>query len=201
MKTSSVRMESQSILNMAVVAPSVIGALWMLTTGIVVLGSWQPPPTKVLFNNRMASANVELKKKAEPFRKAIFPELSPNKAFDPDKVDLPALRTALDGMNQTLSDIRSRNTDATLPNRSSSAPGLRTAYGEYLDEQQKIVDKAGKIKDTLEDGKLSKVEKYSRVTEMLDDIRKIEEAALEKMTAAQKIYAEQHHFKPVANLN
>jgi hypothetical protein len=178
--------------------------LGLMCAAMAVLGC-KPPPSKVQFNNRIAEANTSLGSAGLGYRRALFPPDGKGRDFDPDKVKTSDLRSALGAMDSALSDVKKKYEDADLPRRSSVAAEYRSAYTDYLDVQKKILDKAKEILDVLDDAdkeqKLSKTEKKDKVTQLLNEIRDLENTAFGELEKAQKRYADAHFFKMVQKID
>ncbi len=149
-----------------------------------------PPPSRIGLNDKIARANRKLMEAAKRFSKTLDP-LKLNKP-----VDVNQIKTAAQGMQKALDEVKKSFENQKLPaKRSNSAEELVSAYQNFLDAEQKIMDTNVKqIITMVENGAQGQaIQQETRVAAGQ------EADALAKLKAAQKKYADEHFYSIVTN--
>ncbi len=167
------------------------GVVLVLAAGAA-LAAGCMPPTRVEFIEKLSMENRKIARSTRAFRTAITP-LASNQSADANQV-----RTAYDAMQKTLKDVKDDMAGQMLPPSSSSAADFLTAYKTYLDAEQAILD--GPMKQIVDEVATAgaPADQWNVVKAHLDEVTAQENAAFAKLTAAQKTYADEHNYNPMA---
>ncbi len=149
------------------------------------------PPTRVEFIEKLSMENRKIARSTRAFRTAITP-LASNQSVDANQV-----RTAYEGMQTTLKDVKGDTAGQMLPPSSSSAKDLLQAYKDYLDAEQAILD--GPMKAIVDEVATADApaDQWNVVKARLDEVTAQDNQAFYKLTAAQKTYADEHNYNPM----
>ena len=175
------------------------GVMWVVAVGAV-LAAGCMPPTRVEFIEKLSLANRKIARSTRGFRSALEP-LTSGQAANSGQV-----HSAYDEMQKTLKEVKGDMAGQMLPPSSNSAKDFLTAYKEYLDAEQAILDGPMKqIVDNIDDGSLS-IDDH-RVFIWGNDVKQHSDGALaavagqdraafSKLTAAQQAYTSEHNYQP-----
>jgi hypothetical protein len=166
-----------------------------LAAAAALLGGGCLPPTRVEFIEKMASENRKIARTAYDFRQS-FNALSSGSSVNPSDV-----RTAYNAMAAAVKEVKADMQYQMLPPSSNSAKDFLTAYKEYLDAQQDMVDNEMlQIVQEVElptdaDGNPTPADRWAIINDKLNSVQQKDRDALSKVTSAQQTYCGEHNYQ------